>query len=263
MNMNVNAIEVKDLSFSYGKNSTDILHNINLSVKSGEFLGIIGPNGGGKSTLIKQMGGLLTPSSGQVLINGRDLNRIKNAEKAREVAMVNQQNIFVFDFTVEEMVAMGRIPHGHRLSAMTAKDWDIVTEMMDRCSVGHLAKRSVNRLSGGELQRALIARALTQETPILLLDEPVSQLDLRFQWEIMDLAQALQHKTVVIVLHDLNLAARFCDRLVLLGGGQIITEGSPELVLTPENLKNAYGVSAEIETNKTTSRPFIVHFGND
>ena len=246
-------------------NSTRILNGISFEIASGEFLGIIGPNGSGKSTLLRTMAGVLVPLSGSVTLDGLEVARIPGRQLARRLAIVPQDNPIAFDFTVQEIVLMGRSPHLGRFELEKGHDAEIAADALKRTNLLHLADRGIGTLSGGERQRAMIARALAQQTDILFLDEPTAHLDINYQVEILHLARrenAENGKTVVVVLHDLNLAAEFCDRLIMLSKGEVFVVGSPEEVITKENVQQVYGTSVWVRKHPTSGRPYVLSLGS-
>ena len=246
-------------------NSARILNGISFEIRAGEFLGVIGPNGSGKSTLLRTMAGVLTPLSGSVRLDGSEVARIHGRQLARRLAIVPQDNPIAFDFTVQEIVLMGRSPHLRRFEIEKGRDAEIAVDALRRTNLLHLADRSIGTLSGGERQRAMIARALAQQTDILFLDEPTAHLDINYQVEILDLARrenAENGKTVVVVLHDLNLAAEFCDRLIMLSEGSVFAAGSPEEVITRENVQQVYGTSVWVRKHPTSGRPYVLSLGS-
>jgi len=235
-------VELRGVSLGY--DSKAVLSNISLKVISGKILGIVGPNGSGKSTLIKGMSRLVNLFSGRILVNGRDIRNIRREELACLVATVPQNPTLPETFTAFEVVLMGRTPHLGLLRYEGEKDVAIAWEAMSATKTQFLAERRVGELSGGERQRLIIARALTQQPKVLLLDEPTANLDIRHQVEALDLVKSLcfeRDLIVITALHDLNLAAQYCDWLVMLNGGQIYTEGIPQDVLTADNIKKVYG----------------------
>ncbi|MCX6375525.1 MAG: heme ABC transporter ATP-binding protein [Armatimonadetes bacterium] len=250
-----------DVSF----NSTRVLSGISLQVRAGEFLGIIGPNGSGKSTLLRVMAGVLAPSAGTIKLEGRDVAGIPGRELARRLAVVPQDNPITFDFSVLEVVLMGRSPHLGRFEIERGRDLDIAADALKRTNLLNLADRRIGELSGGERQRAMIARALAQEPEILFLDEPTAHLDINYQVEILHLAKRenTEHgKTVVAILHDLNLAAEFCDRLIMLSHGEVFTSGSPDEVITAENVHEVYGTAVWVRRHPTSGRPYVLSLGS-
>jgi len=237
-----------------------VLRDISFSVPEGEFMGIIGPNGSGKTTLLKVIDGIFPPGEGEILITGVPGSRFKREELARIIAVVPQDTQMTFPFTVEEVVLMGRAPHLGKLRFEGEKDFHIAHEAMKVTDTLSLARRGMNALSGGERQRVLIARALTQEPRIMLLDEPTALLDIRHQMEFFDLIKALnreQSLTVIAVTHDINLAAHFCDRIILLQAGRICRVGTPREVITETNIKEVYEANVAVDENPMTGKPRI------
>ena len=257
-------LAARQIEVRYGPDSPPVLADFTLSLRAGDFVGVIGPNGSGKSTLVRALSRALQPAGGVVLLDGRDLYRDLGArDLARTVGVVPQETAISLDFTVREVVRMGRAPHLPRrpFAAETAQDESIVTQSLEQAGVGTLAERAVTTLSGGERQRVLVARALAQQPAVLLLDEPTAHLDLRHQSEILTLARDLardQGKAVLAVLHDLNLAAAYCDRLILLHGGRIAAEGPPDQVLTAGSLQTVYGARAWVRRHPATGRPLVL-----
>lgn len=238
-------IRVEKLCFAY--NGQPVLNGVGLSVPKGCLTAVVGPNGSGKTTLIKCIGRILAPLSGSVELNGQSSSRIRLREMARRVAYMPQRLETAFPMTVYDLVLTGRRPHiAWRPSR---KDLDIAWRVMESVGVASLAARFVDELSGGETQKVFLARALAQETDILLLDEPTSNLDVYHQLEIMELLSQAAHtdgKTVLLALHDLNLAGRYADRLVLMRCGSVVADGPPAETLTPANIRSVYGVDAAV-----------------
>jgi iron complex transport system ATP-binding protein len=244
-------IEIENLSFGYTPQST-ILKNISFEVKPGTFLVIVGPNGAGKSTLLNLMCGMLRPSSGTIRIGSKAIESYKTEALAKKVAVVRQEFTPVFGFSVFETVLMARTPHFNRFGFESQTDKRIVNEALQATDTDQFALRPLRNLSGGERQRVFIARALAQDTPVLLLDEPTSSLDLKHQVKIHDLLKAAQlekGKTIVAVTHDINLAAQYCDETLLLSkqSSSIQTDhnyyiGSTKDVLSPEQIERAFGI---------------------
>ena len=246
------AIELRDVAFAYG--ARRVLEGIDLSVERGEMVGIIGPNGSGKSTLLRLMGGVLRPAAGEIRIEERRIEAYGRRELAQRIAAVAQETAIDFPFSVAEVVLMGRAPHlGGRLFE-SARDLAVAEQAMRRTGVLDLADRRIHELSGGERQRVILARALAQEAPILLLDEPTTFLDIRHQVEVYDLLRELQSEgyAAVAALHDLNMAALYCQRLVLLKAGRILRVGTPEEVITPESVRAAYEADVDVRRNEHT-----------
>lgn len=251
--------EVENLNFGY--EDERIIKGLSFDVEEGEILGIIGPNGSGKTTLLRLLSGVLRPWSGRVIFMGRDLKRMRRKEIARRVAVVPQQSLIIFPFTVREIVLMGRAPYLGMFQSESKRDFEIAERAMDYTDTLRLAHRHVDELSGGELQRVIIARALAQEPEVMLLDEPTSHLDLKHQMEIFDLIRRLNSEekmTFVVVLHDLNLAGEHCDRLLLLKEGSAYKMGKPDEVLTAEAIEETYGVNVLITQNPVTSAPHVI-----
>jgi iron complex transport system ATP-binding protein len=251
--LNIDGVECR-----YG--SIKILENVNLSVKAGDFVGILGPNGSGKSTLLKSISRTLKPFKGAIMLNDKDIYKLKNIEVAKQMAVVPQDNTISFSFTALEVVMMGRNPHMERFQMETEHDMDIARKVMNLTNTWHLASRPVNELSGGERQRVIIARALAQEPKVLLLDEPLTYLDIINQLEIMDLIKSLcvaEGIIVMAVVHDLNLAARYCNYALLLKNGKVFAAGSIDNVLTSENIKSVFHVDAMVKKNSVTNSLYI------
>ncbi|HBL36266.1 MAG TPA: ABC transporter [Firmicutes bacterium] len=253
-------LSVERLSFCYGEQP--ILADLNFQVPTGSFTGIIGPNGSGKTTLLKCLNKTLTPTDGQVVFCDQDLRGIRVKTLARMMGVVPQQWAADFAFTVREVVMMGRFPYLHALSGEQAADWEIGRRAMEMTKTWELADRPITQLSGGERQRVLIAQALAQTPRLLLLDEPTSHLDVSQTLEICALIAELIRKqglTIIAVFHDLNLAGRYCDNLLLLKAGRIYAQGSPEKVLTVENVEAVFGMRAVVGTEPFTGRPYLFY----
>lgn len=236
-------LQVENLSFKIKEKK--ILVQAGFQVHEGEFVGIIGPNGSGKSTLLKNVYKVLKPQEGKIMFMNRDLLTMSNREMAQQLAVVIQEQEASFDFTVEEVVMMGRHAKKKMMESENEADREIVHQTLQATGLYEIREQSFITLSGGEKQRAFIARALVQDTPCLLLDEPTNHLDIKYQLELMNLVKA-QKKTVVAVIHDLNIASMYCDRLYALKEGKIVASGTPKQVLTPEFIKEVYEVEAEI-----------------
>ncbi|MBI3783989.1 MAG: heme ABC transporter ATP-binding protein [Deltaproteobacteria bacterium] len=244
--------QAANLCFRYGAEL--VIDDISLELRCGEMLGVIGPNGSGKSTLLRLLSGVLQPERGDILLNGRPLAVYTRRQLGRQLAVVPQETIIEFPFSVTEVVLMGRSPHLGGFSFEGRRDLEIVHTAMARCGVSQLAKRSIHELSGGERQRVILARALAQEADILLLDEPGAFLDIRHEVEIYDLLHDLQRegRSIVTVLHDLNLAALYCDRVALLKDGQLMRLGPPGEVITYRAITEVYETEVYVELNTLT-----------
>ncbi|NJP99626.1 ABC transporter ATP-binding protein [Streptomyces zingiberis] len=222
-----------------------VVDGITLTLSPGETLGLLGPNGSGKSTLLRLLAGVLAPGAGVVRLDGRPLPEIGRRAAARRIATVEQHTDTRTELTVRDVVALGRLPHRRAWTPGTAADENAVTEALRRTGLTGRAGQSWHTLSGGERQRTQIARALAQEPRELLLDEPTNHLDIQHQLDLLDLVAGLP-VTTVIALHDLNLAAMYCDRLLVLRDGRAVTEGTPAEVLTPALIERVYGVRSEV-----------------
>lgn len=239
--MEQNAIVIRDLSFSYSP-AEPVLENVSLSVARGSFTGILGPNGAGKSTLLKLLSRWYKPDCGEILIGDTSSSAMGHRELARKLATVEQEQRFSTDITVRELVALGRLPYQSLLSAESEADREAVALALAQCGLQDLSHRPLSTLSGGERQRARLAMALAQDAGILALDEPTTHLDIKHQLELLTLLEGLKQQglTVLAVLHDLNLAALFCDYLILLKEGRVFATGTVEEVLTEENIARVY-----------------------
>ncbi len=252
-------LEAESLTTGYSR--TDVLHDVSLSLDSGEFVGLIGPNGCGKSTLLRVLTHTLPARTGTVRLGERSVASMSPLEIARLMAFVPQQEAASFDFTVREVVLMGRYPHRKGGFGDTEADFALVRQALAETGLLPLADRPITRLSGGEHRRVLLARALVQQTPLLLLDEPTAHLDPTHQVELMQHVRDLtrqQNVGAMAALHDLNQAAEYCDRLILLLAGQVIAAGTPQEVLTTHNLRLAYAAETHIGSNPITGRLSIL-----
>jgi len=252
------AVETEDLVCGY--DGRDVLHGVTLRVPVGGFLGLVGPNGSGKTTLLRALAGIVRPTRGTVRVMGQPVGMLSPRALARTIAVVPQSLETVFAFTVEEIVAMGRYPHLRRLQPQSAADRDIVERALRDAGIEHVRDRPVTEISGGERQLAVIARALAQEAQILLLDEPTSQLDLAHQREVMRLLLNLNRArgtTMIMVSHDLNLAAAHCDTLAVLSQGRLHSVGPPATVLNEETVATVYGVESHVAPHPLTGQPHL------
>ncbi len=242
------AMELQDVRFAY-RSGQPILDGVSFGIAKGEVTALVGPNGSGKTTLLRAISGSVKLDSGAILIDGCHLGRQGRRALAKKVAVVPQQAEFAFDYTVEEAVSMGRIPHLGALGIESAADRDAVAKALAQSGLEHLRHRSVHRLSGGELQLVLIARALAQASPVMLLDEPTSSLDLGHEQAVLRLLSKLndeQGLTILLVTHDLNLAARESRRVLLFNRGRLAGDGPPAQVLTADAIRQAYGADVEV-----------------
>jgi iron complex transport system ATP-binding protein len=251
-------LSLKKVEFRYG--DIRALRDLNLWVNSGELVGILGPNGSGKSTLLKIVGGIFTPQAGEVILKDRPLSGYTRSGLAREIAMVAQESHFRFSFSALEVVLMGRFPHQGRFHFEDRRDMEVALKVMRGTHCLDLAERPIHELSGGEKQRVLIARALAQEPTLILLDEPTSFLDLRFKKEMFELISSLTHEggvSVLVVSHDIDLAARYCSRIAMLKQGRVHSAGVPERVITASNVGEVYGCPVLVDENPVTGRPRV------
>ncbi|MFW5788226.1 MAG: ABC transporter ATP-binding protein, partial [Halanaerobiales bacterium] len=257
-------LEIENLKFGY-KNK-EVLKNINLYIKHRDFLGIIGPNGSGKSTLLKNISRIVCPNKGVVYLDDRLLQEYNNRDLAKKMAVVPQDTTLNFNFNVYDIIMMGRNPYQNRWGNISEEDKKVVKEAMCLTDTYFLRDKNINNLSGGERQRVIIARALAQKPDLLLLDEPTSSLDINYQGEIFDLLTDLNQNldlTIIVVSHDLNLSSQYCDELILLYEGEIFEAGTPEEVLTPQNIKAVYKTEVIIKENPLTDRPYVTLIPRD
>ncbi len=255
-------LELEEIGFRY--DSDWVIRRVSLRIGRGEFLGIIGPNGSGKTTLLKLMNGLLRPQEGSVRINGAPLAGLRRKSLARMMAVVPQDALMVFPFTVREIVLMGRYPHFGLLHFEDEEDVRIAEKSMEMAGVLALADRNMHGLSGGERQRVLIARALAQEPEIILLDEPTAFQDIRHQAEFFNLIRNLnlsRELTVIAVTHDINLASSFCNRIMLLNRGEVEAIGPPSDVITRENIMRVYEADVLVDPHPVSGRPRVTLAG--
>lgn len=250
---------VEGLTCAYGKNI--VLRDISFEVARGEFVGIIGPNGSGKTTLVKAITKVLKPIRGRISVDGTDVSLLSFKELARRVAVVSQSPDIEFDMTVEEFILLGRIPHRRKFQFLESReDERAALKAMDLTGLLHLKDRILKELSGGERQLALIARALAQEPDLLILDEPTAHLDITHQVSILNLLKRLngrENLTVITVLHDLNLAAGYCDRLIMLKEGKVYKVGKPEEVLTSQIIGDVYQTEVIVGRDPISFKPHI------
>ncbi|MDX1813857.1 MAG: ABC transporter ATP-binding protein [Candidatus Bathyarchaeia archaeon] len=252
-------LNVDGVECHYG--SFKVLEDVSLAVRGGDFVGILGPNGSGKTTLLKSIGRILKPHRGAILLNEADIYSLKSIDVAKQLAVVPQESNIGFSFSALDVVMMGRNPHITRFQMEGAKDLAIARKAMTVTNTWQFADRPINELSGGEKQRVIIARALAQEPSILLLDEPLTHLDIINQLEIMDLMKELCVKNKLVVLavfHDLNLAARYCTSAIMLKKGKIFAAGSLSEVLTSENIKGVFNVNAIVQKHLVSNSVFVV-----
>jgi iron complex transport system ATP-binding protein len=255
-----------------GYGADPVLQSVTLGVRAGEFVGLVGPNGCGKSTLLRALSGVLRPQSGEVTLHGRNLRKLSPREIAREMAFVPQVERAAFEFSVHDVVLMGRYPYqgsGNGIGGIgkrrgwTSEDYAHTRRALIAADILHLAERPITQLSGGEHRRTLVARALARDAPLLLLDEPTAHLDITHQVELLELVRGLTRRATAPVgalaaLHELNQAAEYCDRLVLMSAGRVAAEGPPEEVMHADLLRQVYGAEAQVGCNPITGRPMIL-----
>ncbi len=252
-------LEVQNLGLAYGRNL--VVRDMTFQVMPGEMVGLIGPNGSGKSTIIKALSRVISPSSGQIFLDGRDISQISRGDLARLLGVVPQMPLLPSTFTAFEIVLMGRNPHLGLLQYEGVRDMAITWQAMERTATQSLAERRVGELSGGEIQRIVIARVLAQEPKSILLDEPTANLDISYQVETLDMIRGLcleNSLTVLTALHDLNLASQYCDRLILINNGQIHAQGTPREVINSQNIKEVYGADNCVYTHPVNGLPTVL-----
>ncbi|HIE06378.1 MAG TPA: ABC transporter ATP-binding protein [bacterium (Candidatus Stahlbacteria)] len=251
-------IYVKNLTFSYFDHP--VINDISFSIEKGDFVGIIGPNGAGKSTLLRLLANILKGQSGSIQIDGRDLDSFRREDLARLVGFIPQETHFSLNFRVFDVILQGRYPHLGFFKIEDLNDNRIVDEAIQRTRISHLSDKQILDISSGERQMVVITRAVAQRPEILLLDEPTSFLDIKHQVEIMNLLKDLNREgiTIIVVVHDLNLAGLFCGRLLLINQGRIAASGSPAEIITPEMIKKIYGVDVVGVNHPTAGLPQIL-----
>ena len=239
--------QIDNVSYAYGE--IPALEDFSLTLPAGKFYGIVGPNGCGKSTFLDLLIGSKEPASGNLRLNGEPLSQYKKRDLAKLVALVPQNFNIGFDYSVEEVVLMGRHPYIHRFASPSEEDWNRVEEAMDTIGILHFGKRSIMELSGGEKQRVVVARALAQDTPFLLFDEATSNLDIRYSLQIFKRVKTLveqEGRTVIAVIHNLNFAAAYCNEIIFIKDKRVYASGTVEDVMTAETVTEVFGVESEV-----------------
>jgi len=255
----VTILNVKNLSCGYS--DRQVIKEISFSVREGEFLGIVGPNGAGKTTLFRAVTGLLRPWNGVICYKGQNVRKMSLRSFAQEVAVIPQIPDIPFAFSVEEFVSMGRFPHRGRFGPFRKEDKELIEGALSLADISSIRNRAISELSGGELQRVAIAQGFAQKPRLLLLDEPIAHLDIAHQVAILDLIKKLNrenHLTIITVLHDLNIASSYCDRLILLKSGTVFRDGPPQEVLTYQNIEEVYNTVVVVKENPISRKPYII-----
>mgnify|MGYP001019741544 CR=1 FL=1 len=257
----INSIATENLAVAYGENL--VVDDLDMQIPQEKITSIIGPNGCGKSTVLKAVGRILKPKGGMVYLNGHDIRSLSTKEVAQKMAILPQSPQAPAGLTVGELVAYGRFPHQRGFGKLKPEDKKIIQWALDVTRLSEHETTAVDNLSGGQRQRVWIAMALAQQTDLILLDEPTTYLDLAYQLEILELLFRLNREqgcTIVMVLHDLNLAARFSDYMIAIRGGDVIRHGLPEVVMTADVLKETFRIDAEIVTEPRTGRPVCISY---
>ncbi|MCQ2078951.1 MAG: ABC transporter ATP-binding protein [archaeon] len=252
-------ISAKELNISVSKPPKRIVEGASIHVDEGEFVGLLGPNGSGKSTILKTIYRTMKRESGEIDLDGTPIDDLSLKESALKMSVVTQHNYYNFEFKVEEVVLMGRTPHKKTMELDNDEDHRIVEDALRKVNMWHMKDRGFSSLSGGEQQRIILARALAQQTPCMVLDEPTNHLDIKYQLEVLDIVKQLKC-TTLCALHDLNLAAQYCDRIYVLLDGKIIREGTPEEVITEEMIEEVYGVRASVDRHPKTGMLNVVYY---
>lgn len=255
-------LTAKDISLGYGER--DIITGLSVDIAPGKVTSIVGPNGCGKSTLLRSLSRLLRPTGGEIFLDGKAISEIPTKQLAASLSLLPQSPIAPDGIVVADLVGRGRTPHQGLLGRWSQEDYDIVQESMEMTGVAELAERSIDELSGGQRQRVWIAMALAQRTDILLLDEPTTYLDIKHQLEVLDLLVELNEThgtTIAMVIHDLNLAARYSDELIAVSNGNVYAQGSPQDVMTQQTVKDVFGVDSVIVEDPVSGLPAVMPIG--
>lgn len=242
-------LEIKNLSFNVGERK--ILNDINFSVRDGEIVGIIGPNGAGKTTFLKSINGIIEEIKGEILFNGKNIKEYDKKILARHISFMNQNTNVGFDFSCLDIVVLGRYPYLKRFQEYSDEDREKAKKYMEKTNTLKFQDRMITELSGGERQRVLFAKTLTQESELILLDEPTASLDMKYEEEIFSIISQMreERKSVIAIIHNLRVAMKYCTRLILLNDGKIIGDGTPQEIVTEKNLRDIYGVEAKVYRN--------------
>ncbi|WP_084764248.1 ABC transporter ATP-binding protein [Clostridium massiliamazoniense] len=253
-------IKVENLEFFI--ENKRILNNISMEIPRGSFVGIIGPNGSGKSTLLKNIYRVYKPTSGKIYVDNKELLTMSSKQCAREIGVLAQESSTQFDFTVEDIVKMGRYPYKSIFEDYSKEDLDITSKMIERVGLSEHKYRNFNTLSGGEKQRTLIARILVQNAEFLILDEPTNHLDIGYQIQVMDIVKTL-NITTLSAIHDMNIALMYCDYIIAMKDGEVVANGKCEEIITEELLKYLFGVNCYIGVNPITNKKHIFYMSNN
>ncbi len=252
-------LKIDNLSWNYG--DKEIIKNVHLKMERGKFYAIVGPNGSGKTTLLKNILRHLEPSKEKIFVDDKDLMAYSHKGLAMQLASVPQNTQISYDFTAYDVVMMGRSPYIKRFSNETLEDDEIVIRAMEITDTLHLKNNSIQEISGGERQRIIIARAIAQQAKVMLLDEPISNLDMNHQIQVLDTVKKLCSEsklTVITVLHDLNIASQYADEIIFIQNGQILERGLPEEILREDLIKKVYGTNFHLMTNPVTKKPLVI-----
>ncbi len=251
-------ISARTVSFSYG--AVDVVREVSVDIKTGEMIAVIGPNGAGKSTLIRLLAGYLAPQAGSIELFGRDVRTYEKRRLGQLVATLPQAIATIFPYTAEEFILMGRYPHLDKRFGYSREDEEKARDVMETMQIGHLRGRIVSTLSEGERQRVYLAQCIAQSPKVLLLDEPVSHLDIKHQMQTLELLTALNQQglNILMILHDLNLASEFCSRIVLLSDGRVFADGEPSATLTYQHIEEAYGTVVVVRENPLSGKPYVL-----
>lgn len=235
-----------------------ILKGVSISANQNDFIGLIGPNGSGKSTLLKCIYRVLEPTGGAVYLDGKELSKYSYRESAKRIAVLAQHNYYNFEFSVRDVVLMGRSPHKKHMERDNAEDFQIVKDSLELVGMSPFTERSFSTLSGGEQQRVILARALAQQTPCLILDEPTNHMDIKYQLQLMDIMKGL-NRTIISAVHDLNIAAMYCTQIFVLKDSRAVAHGTPDEVLNPKLIREVYEVDAEVFRDKNGLLRILYH----
>ncbi|MCF7792461.1 MAG: ABC transporter ATP-binding protein [Candidatus Cloacimonetes bacterium] len=255
-------IDINNLTLGY--QNKRVIEDLNISFFAGEFCALLGPNGGGKSTFLKSLIGYLKPQFGEILIQGKKLTNWKSEELAKSISLIPQDNQLQFDYSVEELVLMGRFPYLGFWQKYSLQDKNIVRDILEKLDLSAMKNELYSQLSGGERRRVLIARALAQQTEILLLDEAFANLDINHQLEIMQILSEINReegKLIILVSHNINLSSEYCDRIVMMKQGKIIADGKSENIINQSTLKQVYDADLEVISNPVSGKPNLIYKG--